>query len=198
VRVSAKADYALRATVELAAAGERGGRPVTREAIAAAQGIPIKFLEAVLLELKHVGIVRSHRGAAGGYSLARDASEITVADVLRAVDGPMANVRGERPERVEYPGPAAPLRDIWIAVRASLRGLLEATTIADIVANRLPDHVMELTREPEAWVSLGRVRGPSTGGLRVIAGARPTPSGDGSPVPASRTAARRPRSRSRG
>jgi Rrf2 family protein len=198
MRVSAKADYALRATAELAAAAARGGGPVTREAIASAQGIPIKFLEAVLLELKHVGIVRSHRGAAGGYSLARDASEITVADVLRAVDGPMANVRGERPEHVEYPGPAAPLREIWIAVRASLRSLLEATTIADIVANRLPEHVVALTKEPEAWVSLGRVRGPTDPGLRVIAGARPAPSAAGSPAPASRTAARPRGSRSRG
>jgi Rrf2 family protein len=170
VRVSAKADYALRATVELAAAAERGAGPITREAIASAQGIPIKFLESVLLELKHVGVVRSHRGAAGGYSLGRGASEITVADVLRAVEGPMANVRGERPERVEYPGAAAPLREIWIAVRASLRGLLEETTIADIVADRLPEHLLALTRDPEAWVSLDRVRGPSERSVRSLDG----------------------------
>ncbi|HEY3524334.1 MAG TPA: Rrf2 family transcriptional regulator, partial [Candidatus Limnocylindrales bacterium] len=194
----AKADYALRATVELAAAAEGGRGPITREAIASAQKIPLKFLESVLLELKHVGIVRSHRGAAGGYTLARDATEITIADVLRAVDGPMANVRGERPERVEYPGPAAPLREVWIAVRASLRGLLETTTIADVVANRLPEHLLELTREPEAWVSLGRVRGPADAGLRVIAGARAVPSADGSSARASRTGARPRRSRSPG
>ncbi len=198
MRVSARADYALRATVELAAAAERGSAPVTREAIASAQKIPLKFLESVLLELKHVGIVRSHRGAAGGYSLARDASEITIADVLRAVDGPMANVRGERPELVEYPGPAAPLREVWIAVRASLRGLLEATTIADVVANRLPEHLLQLTRDPEAWVSLGRVRGPADPGLRVIAGARRGPSAGVPAARASRTAGRPRRSRSRG
>ncbi|HEU4672742.1 MAG TPA: Rrf2 family transcriptional regulator [Candidatus Limnocylindrales bacterium] len=198
MRVSARADYALRAAVELAAAVERGSGPVTREAIASAQKVPLKFLESVLLELKHVGIVRSHRGAAGGYSLARDAAQITIADVLRAVDGPMANVRGERPELVEYPGPAAPLREVWIAVRASLRGLLEATTIADVVADRLPEHLLELTREPEAWISLGRVRGPADAGLRVIAEARPAPTAGGPSARASRTAARRPRSRSRG
>ena len=172
MRVSAKADYALRATIELAAAAASGAGPVKREQLAAAQEIPLKFLESVLLELKHVGIVRSHRGASGGYSLGRDASEITVADVIRAVEGPMANVRGERPERVRYPGSAAPLREVWIAVRASLRSLLEATTIADIVAGRLPEHVLDLTREPEAWVSLDRVRGPGEAALRVVGSGR--------------------------
>ena len=159
MRVTAKADYALRASVELAAAAERGDGPITREAIAGAQAIPVKVLESILLELKHVGVVRSHRGAAGGYSLARPPSEVTIADVLRAVEGPMANVRGERPERVEYPGPAGPLREVWVAVRASLRALLEETTLADIVDDTLPERVRELTRDPEAWVSQGRIRG---------------------------------------
>jgi Rrf2 family protein len=158
VRVSAKADYALRAVVELAAAAASDVGPVTRERLAEAQEIPIKFLESVLLELKHVGIVRSHRGPLGGYSLGRDASDITIADVIRAVEGPLAHVRGERPELVKYQGSAAPLRDIWIAVRASLRALLEETTVADVVNRTLPATVIELTSAPEAWISLGRAR----------------------------------------
>jgi Rrf2 family protein len=158
VRVSAKADYALRAVVELAAAAAGDNGPVTRERLAEAQEIPIKFLESVLLELKHVGIVRSHRGPLGGYSLGRDASDITIADVIRAVEGPLAHVRGERPELVTYRGPAVPLRDIWIAVRASLRRLLEETTVADVVNRTLPSSVVDLTTAPEAWISLGRAR----------------------------------------
>jgi Rrf2 family protein len=155
MRVSAKADYALRAAAELAAAGET----VNRERIASAQGIPMEFLETILLELKHAGVVQSQRGARGGFRLARPARDISLADVIRAVDGPMANVRGSRPEEVEYAGPAEHLRDIWIAVRASLRELLESTSVQDLVDGRLPAHVRRLTRDPEAWVSLGRVRG---------------------------------------
>ena len=130
MHVSARSDYAIRAAAELAAAGDamKGDR------IAEAQSIPLKFLENVLLELKHAGIVSSRRGASGGYLLARPASEISLADVIRAVDGPMANVRGQRPEEVEYAGPAAPLREVWVAVRASLREVLEATSLADLVA----------------------------------------------------------------
>jgi Rrf2 family protein len=162
MRVSAKADYALRAAAELAAAGET----MNRDRISAAQGIPMEFLETILLELKHAGIVQSHRGSRGGFRLARPARDISLADVIRAVDGPMANVRGSRPEEVEYPGPAAHLRDVWIAVRASLRQLLESTSVQDLVDGRLPTQVRRLTRDPEAWVSLGRVRGSRGGADR--------------------------------
>ena len=103
----------------------------------------------------------SRRGASGGYLLARPASEISLADVIRAVDGPMANVRGQRPEEVEYAGPAASLREVWVAVRASLREVLEATSLADLVAGQLPPRVGELTADPDAWVSMGRIRGTS-------------------------------------
>src|SRR5919204_1079380 len=126
MRVSAKVDYALRASSELAAAA--GSGPVKGERIAQAQGIPLKFLENILLDLRHAGLVHSQRGAEGGYWLARQAAEISVAEVIRAVEGPLANVRGTRPESVEYPGPAATLRDVWIALRASLRSVLEAVT----------------------------------------------------------------------
>jgi Rrf2 family protein len=156
MRVSAKADYALRAVAELASASEG---PLKRERIAAAQDIPMDYLENILLELKHVGIVQSQRGASGGFRLARKPHDISLADVIRAVDGPMANVRGSRPEEVEYRGAAQHLRDVWIAVRASLRELLEMTSVQDLVDGTLPKRVDELTSDPEAWVSLGRVRG---------------------------------------
>jgi Rrf2 family protein len=158
MHVSARSDYAIRAAAELAAAGDamKGDR------IAEAQSIPLTFLENVLLELKHAGIVSSRRGASGGYLLARPAAEISLADVIRAVDGPMANVRGQRPEEVEYAGPAASLREVWVAVRASLREVLEATSLADLVAGDLPPRVSELTADPEAWISLGRIRGTPT------------------------------------
>jgi Rrf2 family protein len=148
VRVSAKADYALRAAIELAAAGDG---PVKGERIAQAQEIPLKFLENILLELRHAGIVRSQRGVEGGYWLARPASEITLADVIRAVEGPLANVRGVRPEAIEYAGSAEPLRDVWVAVRASLRAVLEETTLEDVARNELPPAVRELVANPEAW-----------------------------------------------
>jgi len=148
VRVSAKADYALRAVIELAAAAEG---PVKGERIAQAQEIPLKFLENILGELRHAGIVRSQRGAEGGYWLARRAEEITVADVVRAVEGPIANVRGVGPEAVEYAGTAAALRDVWIAMRASLRAVLEHVTVADIARGELPPEVAALVHDPEAW-----------------------------------------------
>jgi len=156
VRVSAKADYAVRAAAELAAAA--GQRPLKRDQISQAQKIPNKFLETIMLELKHAGIVKSTRGAEGGYSLARPATEISVADVIRAVDGPLANVRGERVETVEYEGNAKALRDVWVAVRASLRRVLETTTLQDLVDDHLPERVRELTADPEAWISLNRRR----------------------------------------
>ena len=156
MRVSAKADYALRAAAELAASGPG---PLTRERIAASQSIPMDYLESILLELKHRGIVQSQRGSSGGFRLARPAAEISLADVIRAVDGPMANVRGSRPEEVEYPGPAVHLRDVWVAVRASLRDLLESTSVDDLVNGTLPPRMRALTRQPDAWESRGRGTG---------------------------------------
>jgi Rrf2 family protein len=149
VRVSAKADYALRACVELAAAAGTGH--VKGERLAQAQEIPLKFLENILGELRQAGLVRSQRGVEGGYWLARPAAEITLADVIRAVEGPLANVRGVRPEHVEYGGSAAPLREVWIAVRASLRSILEEVTLADVASGELPAVVRELVADPEAW-----------------------------------------------
>jgi Rrf2 family protein len=148
VRVSAKADYALRAVIELAAAADG---PVKGERIAQAQEIPLKFLENILGDLRHAGIVRSQRGVEGGYWLARPPDEITVAEVVRAVEGPIANVRGLGPEQVEYGGSAARLRDVWIAVRANLRAVLEHVTIADVARGELPADVEELAANPDAW-----------------------------------------------
>jgi Rrf2 family protein len=148
VRVSAKADYAVRAAIELAAAG---GGPVKGERIAQAQDIPLKFLENILLDLKHAGLVQSQRGAEGGYWLAQPPEEIAVADVIRAVEGPIANVRGSRPEQVAYDGAAGPLREVWIAVRANLRAVLETVTLADLAAGRLPDQVAAIAADPDAW-----------------------------------------------
>jgi Rrf2 family protein len=148
VRVSAKVDYALRAALELAAAAPG---PMKGERIAQAQGIPLKFLENILLELRHHGLVQSQRGAEGGYWLARPAGEITLAEVIRAVEGPLANVRGARPETVDYAGPAERLQEVWIAVRANLRAVLETVTLADVAAGDLPADVVEITVDPEAW-----------------------------------------------
>ena len=148
MRVSAKADYAIRATVELAAAGDG---PTKGERIAQAQSIPPNFLENIFTDLRNAGIVASRRGAEGGYWLARPAAEISLADVIRAVDGPLANVRGVRSEQVEYVGSAKQLRDVWVAVRASLRGVLENVTLADLAAGELPESVRQLAADPDAW-----------------------------------------------
>jgi Rrf2 family protein len=148
VRVSAKADYALRAAVELAAAGEG---PLKGERIAQAQQIPSNFLENILADLRNAGLVASRRGADGGYWLARPAGEVSLADVIRAVDGPLANVRGVRSEQVEYTGTAEPLRDVWVAVRASLRAVLENVTLADLARGELPESVKALAADPDAW-----------------------------------------------
>ena len=150
MRISARADYAVRAAAELAAAG---GGPVKGEALATAQGIPPKFLENILGDLRHARLVRSQRGAEGGYWLARPAEEITVADIIRAVEGPLAMVRGEPPEGVAYTGAAEPLQQVWIAVRKNLRAVVERVTLADVASGRLPDHVTELARDPEAWTT---------------------------------------------
>src|SRR5438093_5670442 len=134
--------------IELAAAGDG---PVKGERIAQAQEIPLKFLENILLELRHAGIVRSQRGVEGGYWLARPAAEVSLAEVIRAVEGPIANVRGVGPQEVEYPGPASRLQEVWIAVRASLRSVLEETTLADLARGELPAAVEALARDPDAW-----------------------------------------------
>jgi Rrf2 family protein len=150
MRVSAKVDYALRAALELAAAGEG---PTKGEQIAQAQDIPLKFLENILLELRHNGLVQSQRGADGGYWLARPPEEVKLADVIRAVEGPLANVRGARPESVQYAGPAARLQDVWIAMRANLRGVLEEVTLADVAAGELPAAIADIASAPGAWES---------------------------------------------
>jgi Rrf2 family protein len=150
MRVSAKVDYALRASLELAAAG---GGPTKGERISQAQDIPLKFLENILLELRHAGLVQSQRGAEGGYWLARPPAEIKLADVIRAVEGPLANVRGARPETIEYSGPAAKLQDVWIAMRANLRAVLEELTLADVASGKLSPEIEAITAEPEAWQS---------------------------------------------
>jgi Rrf2 family protein len=151
VRISAKADYAVRAGIALAAPDQEG--PLKGDRIAAAQGIPIRFLENILGELRHAGLVQSQRGAEGGYWLSRPADEITVAEVIRAVDGPLATVRGERPEDLEYLGRAQTLRDVWVGLRASIRDVLETVTLADIVAADLPAPIGEILDRPEAWES---------------------------------------------
>jgi Rrf2 family protein len=151
VRVSAKTDYAIRAVLELAAADD--ARPIKGERIATAQAIPLRFLENILMQLRHAGLVESRRGADGGYRLAKPAADVTLADVIRAIDGPLAGVSGARPETLGFAGVAEPMREVWIAVRAALRGVLEQVTLADVVAGRLPDHVRELLSEDDAWVS---------------------------------------------
>jgi Rrf2 family protein len=151
MRISAKADYAVRAAVELAAAA--GDKPVKAERIANAQEIPLNFLENILGELRHAGVVRSHRGAEGGFRLAKPPEEVTVADVIRAVEGPLASVRGGPPEDAVYAGAASALPRVWIAVRANLRRVVEAVTIADIASDRLPPGVNQLAEDPGAWVT---------------------------------------------
>lgn len=148
VKVSAKTDYAVRALLELAVAGEG---PVKGERLAQAQEIPLKFLENILIDLRHAGIVRSQRGADGGYWLARDPDEVTLGEVIRAVDGPLASVRGEAPEDLDYDGAAANLQTVWIALRASLRTVVDEVTLADVVADRLPARLRRLTEPPDAW-----------------------------------------------
>ncbi len=147
MRISAKADYAVRAAVELAAGGDG---PMKGEAIARAQGIPLKFLENILGDLRHAGLVRSQRGSEGGYWLDRPADEITVADVIRAVEGPLASVRGQRPEEIHYGGAAEVLSQVWFAVRTSLRSVVESVTLADVAAGKLPAGIAKLAADPEA------------------------------------------------
>jgi Rrf2 family protein len=149
MRLSARADYALRAAIELAAA--RDGH-VTAEQLALAQNIPGKFLETILTQLRRAGLVRSQRGPDGGFWLARPADEISLAEIIRAIDGQLLGVRGERPENIAYPGAAEPLQRVWIALRANERAILEKVTLADIVSGELPDMVQHLTANPQAWI----------------------------------------------
>jgi Rrf2 family protein len=150
MRLSARADYALRAAIELAAA-ENGH--VTAEQLARVQRIPGKFLEAILTQLRRAGLVRSQRGPDGGFWLARPAEDISLADIIRAIDGPLVDVRGERPEKVGYTGAAEPLQTVWIALRANERAILEEVTLAHLVSRELPLRVRELAEDPRAWVS---------------------------------------------
>jgi Rrf2 family protein len=148
VKLSARGDYAIRAAVELAAAGDR---PLKADAIARAQQIPASFLENILGSLRRADLVHSRRGADGGHRLARPPAEVTLADVVRAAEGPLAAVRGERPETLTYDGTAEPLREVWVAVRASLREVLESVTLADVVARTLPAEVEKRIASDEAW-----------------------------------------------
>jgi len=150
VRISAKTDYALRAAVELAAMQD-GDQPIKGEQIATAQGIPVRFLENILGDLRNAGIIESKRGVEGGYLLARPAEQIALADVIRAVDGPLANVAGTRPHALSYEGAAEPLREVWVAVRAALRSVLEQTTVADVAAHNLPKEIEKMVADSDAW-----------------------------------------------
>jgi|SRR5579871_869874 len=158
VYISAKADYAVRALLTLAASG---GGPLRGEVLAREQGMPKKFLENTLTTLRRAGLLETQRGTDGGYRLARPADQITIADIMRPLDGPLAEVRGEKPEEAVYAGAAAHLRDVWVAVRAALRDVLETVTLADVVAGTLPPVVQELLDRPGAWER--RVPGASTG-----------------------------------
>lgn len=147
MRLSARVDYALRAMAELAAAEA----PRTVDQLAAAQKIPAKYLESILGELRRGGLLRSQRGPDGGHRLARPAAEISIADVIRALDGELANVRGNRPEHLTYSGAAAALQEVWIALRASERAILEGVSLAHVVSGEMPTSVVTLTADPAAW-----------------------------------------------
>jgi Rrf2 family protein len=150
MHVTAKADYAVRAVIELADASQAAPRKV--DDVAQAQSIPVSFLENILTQLRSSGVVRSQRGPEGGYWLAKPAEEINLAHVIRAVEGPLVGVRGQRPEEIEYEGSAESLQQVWVALRANLRKVLEHVSVADVAAGRLPKDVIELTRGEEAWL----------------------------------------------
>jgi len=151
MRVTAKVDYAVRASMVLARAAA-DGRPVKGEQIGTEQDIPVKYLENILSELRQGGLVRSQRGADGGYWLAKAPDAITIADIIRAVEGPLATVRGERAEQLDYGDGTGALQDMWVAVRASLRSVLEQVTLADVTDKKLPAHVQALVDDPASWV----------------------------------------------
>jgi Rrf2 family protein len=149
VQISAKTDYAVRALLSLAS---REPDLVKIDTVIAEQGMPRKFVEAILGELRRAGLVRSQRGADGGYALARPGADITLGSVLRAVDGPLAEVRGLRPHETVYAGVAQHLPEVWVAVRSSLRRVLDETTLADVLTGQLPEHVRQLNDAPDAWL----------------------------------------------
>jgi Rrf2 family protein len=149
MHVTAKADYAVRAVVELASGGRDSPRKV--DELAQAQGIPVSFLENILTQLRSSGIVRSQRGPEGGYWLARPPEEVNLAQVIRAVEGPLVGVRGLRPEEVSYVGSAESLQQVWLALRANLRKVLEHVTLADVASGKLPKDIVALTKQEEAW-----------------------------------------------
>ena len=149
MRITAKADYAVRAAAELAAA--EPGMPVKGELLATSQRIPLNFLENILRELRRAGLIRTQRGAEGGYLLALPAKDISVADVIRAVEGPLAAVQGVRPDQLHYDGAATALADVWVAMRASLRSVLEVVSLADIAKGELPKSVKRLVTDAHAW-----------------------------------------------
>jgi Rrf2 family protein len=152
MHVSAKSDYGMRALLVLSAAHrEDPARLVKGDAIATSQQIPVKVLEGILRQLRQAGFVSSQRGAEGGYRLDRDPSQISVADVVRALDGPLAAVRGQRPEDTDYSGASEHLREVWVAVRAAMRHVLERVTVADVAAGTFPSDVSDLLGEPGAW-----------------------------------------------
>jgi Rrf2 family protein len=149
MHVTAKADYAVRAVVELAAGSQDTPRKV--DEVAQAQGIPVSFLENILTQLRSSGIVRSQRGPEGGYWLAQPAAQLNLAQVIRAVEGPLVGVRGQRPEEIKYQGSAECLQQVWIALRANLRKVLEHVTVADVASGKLPKEILALTKQEEAW-----------------------------------------------
>ncbi len=153
VDISARTDYAVRAMLILAAAQSDGSGPVSVETLAQRQDLPRKFLEAIAADLRTAGLVTSTRGARGGYALARPASGTSLGDVFRAVDGPLAEVRGLRPHETAYDGVAEHLPTVWVAVRAALREVLDRTTLADVLRGDLPEHVRRLADEPDAWLN---------------------------------------------
>jgi Rrf2 family protein len=149
MHIPAKVDYGIRALLALADAGT----PQTAEYLASEQGLPPRFLGAILADLRRAGIVASQRGAEGGYRLSRGPGEISMADVIRALDGPLAEVRGYRPEATTYDGAAEHLQLVWVAVRSSLRSVLEKVTLSDVISGNLPAHVKKMTADPDAWVA---------------------------------------------
>ena len=149
MHVTAKADYAVRAVIELAGSGQ--GSPRKVDEVAQAQGIPVSFLENILTQLRSSGIVRSQRGPEGGYWLAQPPEEVNLAQVIRAVEGPLVGVRGQPPEEISYTGSAESFQEVWVAVRAGLRTVLESITLADVAAGKLPGAVRKLTSDPDAW-----------------------------------------------
>jgi Rrf2 family protein len=148
MHVTAKADYAVRAVIELAGSAQDAPRKVDQ--VAQAQGIPVSFLENILTQLRSSGIVRSQRGPEGGYWLAKPPEEVNLAQIIRAVEGPLVGVRGQRPEEIEYAGSAESLKQVWIALRANLRKVLEEVTVADVAAGKLPKEVLALTLDEGA------------------------------------------------